>query len=209
MPDEARKDARHRDSNQRASAHQHESAQDTRAQDIPRPQDTARIETDELFENDPERDAKLPRRRLARERVLQVLYARELTGRDYDEIFTELVLSNVNDERTLEFAKQLTLFISTHREETNKLMTEHLKHWDFDRVALIDRLLIEIGIVELRYFPDIPPKATINELIEISKDYSTEESGRFINGILHAVMTVLSERGEMTKSGRGLIDTTP
>jgi transcription antitermination protein NusB len=172
-------------------------------------QGSAKIETDELFENDPVRDAKLPRRRLARERVLQLLYARELTGRDFDQIFSELIEASVEDERTLEFARTLTLIISTHMSETNQLMTEHLKHWDFNRVALIDRLLIQMGIAELCYFPEIPPKATINELIEISKDYSTEESGKFINGILHAVMTVLQERGDINKTGRGLIDKKP
>ncbi len=171
-------------------------------------QGSAKIETDEIFENDPVRDAKLPRRRLARERVLQLLYAREMTGRDFDEIFKELILSNLEDERALEFARALTLAISAHMGETNQLMTEHLTHWDFNRVALIDRLLIQMGIAELCYFPEIPPKATINELIEISKDYSTEESGKFINGILHAVMTVLSERGDSNKSGRGLLDKT-
>jgi N utilization substance protein B len=169
-------------------------------------QGSAKIETDEIFENDPIRDAKLPRRRLARERVLQLLYAREMTGRDFDEIFNELILASVEDKQTLEFARALTLSLSTHMSETNQLMTEHLKHWDFNRVALIDRLLIQIGIAELCYFPEIPPKATINELIEISKDYSTEESGKFINGILHAVMTVLSERGDSNKAGRGLLD---
>jgi len=170
--------------------------------------DTARIEPDEMFDNDPERDAKLPRRRLARERVLQMLYARALSGRDIDEIFAELVQATIQDEKALEFARELTLRITTHEAETKTLLTERLRHWDFDRVALIDRLLIEIGITELRYFPEIPPKATINELIEIAKDYSTPESGKFINGILHAVMTVLQERGDLDKSGRGLIDRT-
>ena len=56
------------------------------------------------------------------------------------------------------------------------------------------------------YFPEIPPKATINELIEIAKDFSTEESGKFINGILHAVKEDLQSKGELNKEGRGLID---
>ena len=73
-------------------------------------------------------------------------------------------------------------------------------------MALIDRILIQMGIAELLYFPDIPPKASINELIEIAKDYSTEESGKFINGILHAIMTHLAETGKIQKSGRGLME---
>jgi len=169
--------------------------------------DVARIETDELFDNDPDRDKKLPRRRLARERIMQMLYAHGVNGRDIDELFFEMVYKDLEqDEAALEFARQLTRELSTHEAETNALITERLKHWDFNRVAMIDRLLIQIGITELRYFPEIPPKATINELIEIAKDYSTDESGKFINGILHTVMTDLTERGELNKTGRGLLD---
>jgi N utilization substance protein B len=169
--------------------------------------DKANIERDEWFENDPVRDDKLPRRRLARERVLQVLYARAMNDRDVDDLFTELIASNLTDPPALEFARDLLLRLTSHQDETNALITERLTHWDFDRMALIDRLLIQIGITELRYFPEVPPKATINELIEIAKDYSTPESGKFINGILHAVMTHLLESGELNKTGRGLIDT--
>ena len=169
--------------------------------------DKANIERDEWFENDPARDEKLPRRRLARERVLQVLYAKAINDRDIDELFTELIASNLTDPPALEFARDLLLRLTSHQAETNALITERLTHWDFDRMALIDRLLIQIGITELRYFPEVPPKATINELIEIAKDYSTSESGKFINGILHAVMTHLQESGELNKTGRGLIDT--
>lgn len=169
--------------------------------------DKASIERDELFENDPVRDEKLPRRRLARERILQVLYANALGDRDVDELFAELVLPNLTDAPALQFARDLLLRLTSHREETNVLITDRLKHWDFSRVALIDRLLIQIGITELRYFPEIPPKATINELIEIAKDYSTPDSGKFINGILHAAMKHLEELGELNKSGRGLLNT--
>jgi transcription antitermination protein NusB len=168
-----------------------------------------KIETDEIFENDPERDKKLPRRRLARERVMQMLYAREINGADVDKLFHEFIIRDLREEeQALEFAKELTFQLTSHEEETKKLITDRLRHWDFTRIALIDRILIEIGITELRYFPEIPPKATINELIEIAKDYSTDDSGKFINGILHAVMTQLSEGGELNKTGRGLIDRT-
>lgn len=169
----------------------------------------ARIESGEMFENDPSRDKKLPRRRLARERVMQMLYAKEMNGIDIDTLFRDMVLKELHDdEQALEFAKELTFQISAHEAETKQLLTDRLKHWDFSRIALIDRILIEIGITELRYFPEIPPKATINELIEIAKDYSTDDSGKFINGLLHAVMTQLTESGDLNKTGRGLIDRT-
>jgi transcription antitermination protein NusB len=168
-----------------------------------------KIESDEIFENDIERDRKLPRRRLARERVMQMLYARALNAADVDQLFKEFVVNDIGDDPlALEFARELTLKLTSHEAETKQLITDRLRHWDFTRIALIDRILIEIGITELRYFPEIPPKATINELIEIAKDFSTDDSGKFINGILHAVMTQLSEDGDLNKTGRGLIDRT-
>ena len=198
----------------------------------------ARIETDEWFENDPVRDRTLPKRRLARERVMQVLYAFELGGGEIDTLFWDLAERELReaDERAgitsapdspppfegggrgvvspdaepnegaLEFARALTKALTLHREEINQIITEKLQRWEFSRVALIDRILIQMGIAELLYFPDIPPKASINELIEIAKDYSTEESGKFINGILHAIMTHLTETGKIQKSGRGLME---
>lgn len=180
-----------------------------------------RIEADELFENDPIRDRDLPKRRLARERVLQILYAHALGGGDLDQLFAEFAEPDLSeaDKRAgrkgpdsedtggaLDFAKDLTRELVAHREAISLIISGRLVRWDIQRVALIDRLLMEIGIVELLYFPEIPPKATINELIEIAKDFSTEESGKFINGLLHAVMTHFMKTGEMKKSGRGLLE---
>ncbi|HZK75743.1 MAG TPA: transcription antitermination factor NusB, partial [Candidatus Kapabacteria bacterium] len=154
--------------------------------------------------------------------VMQILYAHELGGGDLDQLFRELVEHDLSeaDHRVarkpgasedggggaLDFAKDLTRELVLHREAIKQIIRERLERWDIQRVALIDRLLMEIGIVELLYFPEIPPKATINELIEIAKDFSTEESGKFINGLLHAVMTHLTKTGEMKKSGRGLLE---
>jgi N utilization substance protein B len=171
------------------------------------PVERPHIESGEIFDNDPVRDKKLPRRRLARERVMQMLYSHEMGGRDIDTLFYEIVQKELSDEGpALQFARDLTLRLTSHREEINLLITDKLRHWDLRRVALIDRLLIQMGITELMYFPEIPPKATINELIEIAKDYSTDESGKFINGLLHAVMTHLKESGTLNKTGRGLME---
>lgn len=165
------------------------------------------IEPDELFENDPVRDSKLTRRRLARERVLQALYARSMNGQSLDELYVELIAKDeLLDEPAKEFAAKLLRHFSAHETHVNDVIRKRLEKWDFSRVALIDKILLEIGIAEFLYFPEIPPKATINELIEIAKDFSTEESGKFINGILHRAKDELASEGELQKEGRGLID---
>lgn len=165
------------------------------------------IETDELFENNPDRDKKLSQRRLARERALQLLFSHAINERDTDELYLELIKSDeFLNEQALEFARQILLLYNQHTGEINQIITDHLSNWDFSRVALVDKILIQIGILEFKYFPEIPPKATINELIEIAKDFSTEESGKFINGILHAIKEDLQAKGELHKEGRGLIE---
>jgi N utilization substance protein B len=63
-----------------------------------------------------------------------------------------------------------------------------------------------VGITEIIYFPDIPPKVSINEVIEIAKNYSTSNSGKFINGILDALLNDLKNEGKLNKSGRGLVE---
>jgi len=67
------------------------------------------------------------------------------------------------------------------------IIKSHLENWEIDRVAQIDRILLKMGICEIHFIDDIPPKVTISEMVEISKIYSTDESPIFINGILDAV----------------------
>ncbi len=166
-----------------------------------------RIENDEIFDNDPARDKKLSRRRIARERVLQILYSSSMNDRNIDELFKELVLGDTElNEQAIEFSRSLLRNFNAHHDVIDALITERLANWDFKRVALIDKILLQIGIAEFLYFPEIPPKATINELIEIAKDFSTDESSKFINGILHKIKDDLIAKGEMNKEGRGLID---
>ena len=63
----------------------------------------------------------------------------------------------------------------------------HLQNWDFNRVAQVDQVLLRMGVCEIFFMDDIPPKVTITEMVEIAKIYSTEESSGFINGILDSV----------------------
>ena len=86
------------------------------------------------------------------------------------------------------------------------LIGQHTVNWEVDRLPLTDRVILQMAIAELIYFPNIPVKVTINEYIELTKGYSTPKSKQFINGILDAISKELKNSGEMKKSGRGLID---
>ena len=68
-----------------------------------------------------------------------------------------------------------------------KVIIRHLDNWEINRIALLDKLILQMAISELYFMDDVPPKVTLSEAIEIAKRYSTEESSSFVNGILNAV----------------------
>lgn len=147
------------------------------------------------------------KRRIARERVLQVLYAYDMNKDNLDELMNEL-FTGLADKAEREFAIQLVNRVIIHIEELDEKIKLRVANWEMNRIALIDKILLRMGICELLYFPDIPPKVSINESIEIAKEYSTARSGKFINGILDAILSELKKSGTLNKSGRGLVEET-
>jgi len=91
-------------------------------------------------------------------------------------------------------------------EEHKQLVAANTRNWEVDRLPLTDRVILEMAIAELIHFPNIPVKVSINEYIELTKEYSTPKSKQFINGILDVIAKELQKRGAVKKSGRGLID---
>lgn len=144
-------------------------------------------------------------RRILREKVLQVIYAFEMNGEGLTNT-TNGILADVAVDADREFAKKLINSSIAHRNEIDDMIKERVNNWEMERIALIDKLLLRIGIAELVYFDDIPPKVSINEVIEIAKDFSTSNSSKFINGILDAILNELKASGKLKKAGRGLID---
>ena len=102
----------------------------------------------------------------------------------------------------------MTLFKSSVEEE--KALMQHimpsLKNWEYERIAETDKALLKMALVEMKEFPAIPVKVTINEIIEIAKEYSTPKSGLFVNGVLDKLSKKLVSSGEVKKSGRGMLD---
>ena len=80
------------------------------------------------------------------------------------------------------------------------LIKPKLNNWDADRIAVLDMILLRLGVCELLYFETIPTKVTINEYIDIAKEYSTEQSGQFVNGILDNIHKELVAAGKIQKS---------
>lgn len=145
------------------------------------------------------------RRRIIREKVLQLLYAFEMNNENKEPMIKE-ILSDVEENADKEFANNLINQVFLHKNELDELIKGKVDNWDLSRIALIDRILLRMGICEILYFSDIPPKVSINEAIEIAKVYSTSSSGKFINGILDAILDDLKRDDKLNKKGRGLLE---
>ncbi len=115
------------------------------------------------------------------------------------------VLSNNWEEDRSFFEKLFEISVSKDK-EFDKLIAEKSKNWDIERMAIMDKIILKMAIGEMIYFPNIPIKVTINEYIELSKNFSTPKSKKFVNGILDVLSEELMEQGIVKKSGRGLID---
>lgn len=148
---------------------------------------------------------KKSKRRIVREKVLQILYAYELNNDSLQPLSSE-ILSEVTDETDRAFANDLTRAVLANVEELDNRIIQRVTNWEMNRIALIDKILLRMGICEILHFSDIPPKVSINESIEIAKEYSTAGSAKFINGILDAVLDEEKKDGKLNKTGRGLIE---
>lgn len=133
----------------------------------------------------------------------------EKTVKTYDPaLATPLVLHtlSLNWEDDKDFIERLYDKAANLEPRFKELVANNTRNWEVDRLPLIDRMILEMAIAELLTFPNIPVKVTMNEYIELAKNYSTPKSRQFINGILDVIAKELKDTGEVKKSGRGLID---
>ncbi len=106
---------------------------------------------------------------------------------------------NGKDEADMDFARQLLRDTEALREESEQLVKNHLQGWEFERVSRMDVLLINMAVAELTGCPTIPEKVTVDEYIELSKEFSSERSRLFINGILDKLILELRSKGRIKK----------
>ena len=107
------------------------------------------------------------------------------------------LLPMFKDDEDAEFAKMLFRKTLMNVDVNKALIDQHTKNWEIDRVAFMDIVIMLVAIAEIKSFPTIPVKVTLNEYIEIAKEYSTIKSGHFINGILDAIASQLKKDGSL------------
>ena len=109
------------------------------------------------------------------------------------------------DESHLDFTRELLRQTIRYEDNLTKIIDETASNWELERIALIDKIILQMALAEFLHFPSIPTKVTINEYVEIAKSYSTPNSQVFINGILDKALKDLTANGEIRKSARGLM----
>ena len=121
--------------------------------------------------------------------ALQCLYAANQGGGRLEEIldFVASEWDGLTPDEARQYCRQLVTQTLDHQHWLEQTIASKLEHWDIKRVTLIDRLILELAMIEMVNFDDVPLKVSISEAIEIAKRYSTDDSPGFINGILDAV----------------------
>ncbi|HET8803202.1 MAG TPA: transcription antitermination factor NusB [Aequorivita sp.] len=129
----------------------------------------------------------------------------KMLGKLSEKNASSLLVPNLykNDEDR-EYALQLFRKVILNEDKLNAQIEGKTPNWDQDRIADIDLIILKMGIAEFLYFPSIPVRATINEYLEVSKEYSTPKSSIFVNGILDKIVKEFEENGKLNKIGRGL-----
>ncbi len=131
----------------------------------------------------------MKKRRKSRQSALQVLYQWDLASQDARKALLRFESRSSSKEGIDPFLEKLVQGVLDHCQEIDRLIEQYSEHWRLGRIAPIDRNILRIAIFELVYCDEIPPKVTLNEAVELGKEYGSDESGSFINGILDRILT--------------------
>lgn len=132
--------------------------------------------------------------------TVQVLFHLEFNPGDPDEGF-KLISENFESPLEIQnFSRRLVVGIWENREAIDKLITQSSKNWRLERMSLADRNILRVGVYEILFMNDIPPKVSIDEAVELGKKFGTEESGAFINGILDSIYNKLKREGTLSEA---------
>ena len=127
------------------------------------------------------------KRRQAREAALKLLYALEMTHAGLGDVLAASWTTTVVPQEVREFTTALVTGVMAHRQDIDVLIQASSMHWSLERIGLVERNILRFAIYELLYMPDIPPKVTMNEAVEVAKRYGAEEASVFVNGILDRI----------------------
>ncbi len=125
--------------------------------------------------------------------ALQILYQMDFVELPAQKAIDLFCAHFATEDLDCEFISRLVEGVLSHKEKIDQIVSDLSERWRINRMCTTDRNIIRLAAFEIIYCPDIPPKVSISEAVEIGKRFGTEESGAFINGILHALLTYPSE----------------
>ncbi len=125
----------------------------------------------------------------ARKRALDVLYAADARNSDPLEVLGERI-DTVEAAPLGEYAEVLVRGYAAHAEVIDDLLDEYAEGWTLERMPAVDRAILRIAVYELVYSADVPPAVAVDEAVELAKSLSTDNSPRFINGVLGQILTI-------------------
>lgn len=131
-------------------------------------------------------------KRRGREFAMQLLYAVEVGKEAFAVALKAMSVDPDLPLEAKEYGSLLARKVLEHQGEIDAKIKDAASHWDIERIAVVDRLVISCGAAELMFFPDIPTGVAINEAVDIAKKFSTGESSRFVNGVLDAIAKQIS-----------------
>jgi N utilization substance protein B len=126
-------------------------------------------------------------RRLAREVAVQTLYEITHTEAPYLAALAANLERRTGNAAVHDYAERLLHAVAAHRDEIDTRLTAALDNWSFERVAMVDRCVLQVACAEILWFDDVPPAVAISQAVEIVRKFSTDESGAFVNGVLDRV----------------------
>ncbi len=131
---------------------------------------------------------------------MQTLYEWDFNGRVKNDIL-DLLQENFKqfapDFSDQGFSEALLSGVMAHRDEIDATITKYAPEWPLEQITIVDRNVLRIGVFELMFSPDVPPKVAINEAIEVAKGFGGESSGKFVNGVLGAIFRDLQASGKI------------
>lgn len=139
------------------------------------------------------------------ELVMHIVYRTLKNIKEGDNEDSNILYPIYNTEEDTDFARKLLRKTINENQDNLRVVDKFIRNWEIERISDMDKLIMATAIAELKHFPSIPVKVTLDEYIEISKSYSSPKSGGFINGILDKAVVMLKEENQIKKSGRGLM----
>jgi transcription antitermination factor NusB len=127
------------------------------------------------------------KRTQAREFALQILYQFDVTKNPLSEVIAAFWKDNEADAEIRTFTERLVKGTIERLVSIDEMIKKYAENWDLGRMAVVDRNILRFATFELMHMPDIPPKVTINEAVNLAKTYSQEDSGKFVNGVLDKI----------------------